>query len=293
MHRTILEVEHAAVQLQRPVHPGLVRELPFGQFDASSEPSSHLHSHWISIQYHPAQCTAECADSRLEETAICNRYVSPAEREIEDFWHIGRANQPRWYDTPREVFPRAPGPFVRRSREDAGYSRELVVGQWGLIPWFAKAPKLTYSTNNARSEELEGKATFKDPWKRGQRCIIPAWTFDEPNWESGKNVWWRFRRADGQPWGLAGLWATWTDKSTGEVHESYTMLTINADTHPLMRRMHKPDPKMPPDQQDKRSVIPLEPQDWDQWLAGTVADAKALLKLAPVEVFDAGPADAS
>ena len=65
------------------------------------------------------------------------------------------------------------------------------------------------------------------------------------------------------------------------MHESYTMLTINADSHLLMSRMHKPDPKLPPDQQDKRSVIPIEAQDVDAWLAGTVTDAEALLRLAP------------
>lgn len=47
------------------------------------------------------------------------------------------------------------------------------------------------------------------------------------------------------------------------------MLTINADSHPLISRMHKPDPRLPVDQQDKRSVIPIEMQDVDQWLAGT------------------------
>ena len=94
------------------------------------------------------------------------------------------------------------------------------------------------------------KASYKLPWARGQRCIIPAADFDEPNWESGKNEWWRFRRPDGNPWGLAGLWNTWVNKASGEVHESYTMLTLNADHHPLMSRMHKPDPKLGPDQQD-------------------------------------------
>ncbi|MFO5109049.1 SOS response-associated peptidase family protein, partial [Salmonella enterica subsp. enterica serovar Stanley] len=89
---------------------------------------------------------------------------------------------------------------------DTGYSRELVAGQWGLIPWFAKEPRLKFPTNNARSEELAQKASYKHPWARGQRCIIPATTFDEPCWETGKNVWWRFARADGDPWGLAGLW---------------------------------------------------------------------------------------
>ena len=68
------------------------------------------------------------------------------------------------------------------------------------------------------------------------------------------------------------------------------MLTINADSHPLMSRMHKPDPKLPEDQQDKRSVIPIEMEDVDQWLAGTQKEASDLLRLALVGVFDAAPA---
>lgn len=219
---------------------------------------------------------------------MCNRYASADEAAIEREWHIGRQNPNRWYD--EVLFPRGKGPFIRRARDDSGYSRELVAGQWGLIPWFAKEPKLKYPTNNARSEELAQKASYKDPWKRGQRCIIPAESFDEPNWETGKNIWWRFHRADGRPWGLAGLWNVWTDKETGQAHESYTMPTLNADSHPLMSRMHKPDPKLGPDQQDKRSVIPIEAHDVDQWLAGTVEEASQLLRLAPMEVFNAGPA---
>ena len=218
---------------------------------------------------------------------MCNRYEVPPRSAIENAWAVQQAAPQDWDAV---LFPRGTGPFVRRARDDAGYSRELVTGQWGLIPWFAKEPKLKYPTNNARSEELADKASYKHPWARGQRCIIPAATFDEPNWESGKNEWWRFRRADGEPWGLAGLWNTWTDKATGEVHESYTMLTINADAHPLMRRMHKPDPKLAADKQDKRSVIPIEMGDVDRWLEGSVADAAGVLRLAPVGIFEAGPA---
>ena len=195
------------------------------------------------------------------------------------------------------------GPFIRQVSDDSGYSCELVVGQWGLIPWFAKAPRQQFPLNNARSEEMAGKASFKLPWARGQRCIIPAADFDEPYWGPydspfKKCEWWRFRRADGRPWGLAGLWNAWTDVSTGEIHESYTMLTINADGHPLMGRMHKNelDPAtkepLPLSEQDKRSVIPIHPADYDQWLAGTQAEAQALLKLTPVEAFDARPVGA-
>ncbi|WOP14581.1 SOS response-associated peptidase [Ottowia sp. SB7-C50] len=182
--------------------------------------------------------------------------------------------------------------FIRRAVHDPGYSRELVAGQWGLIPHFAKAAKLPYSTNNARSEELAAKPTYRTPWAKGQRCIIPARSFDEPCWETGRNVWWRFRRADGMPWGLAGLWATWTDHATGEIHESYTMLTINADAHPLMSRMHKPDPKLPHYQQDKRSVIPIDPENWDAWLTCAPAQAVDLLRIPADDVFVGEPVSA-
>ncbi len=227
---------------------------------------------------------------------MCNRYVSPDQAAIERHWQVGRGNP--WHGA-AEIFPRAPGPFIRAvAASDDGQSddaqtsapeRELVVGQWGLIPWFAKEAKLSYSTNNARFEEIAAKASYKQSWARGKRCIIPAWSFDEPCWESGRNVWWRFRRADGLPWGLAGLWNTWVDKSTGEIFESYTMLTINADHHPLMARMHKPDPKLPPDQQDKRSVVPIDLSDVDAWLCGSNEEAASLVRVPPLEVFDAAP----
>jgi putative SOS response-associated peptidase YedK len=79
------------------------------------------------------------------------------------------------------------------------------------------------------------------------------------------------------------------DKATGEIHESYTMLTLNADHHPLMKRMHKPDPAYPPDEQDKRSVVALETADVDQWLFGTNEAAATLIKLTDPSYFEAGP----
>ena len=69
------------------------------------------------------------------------------------------------------------------------------------------------------------------------------------------------------------------------------MLTLNADERPLISRMHKPDPKLGPDAQDKRSVVPIELVDVDAWLHGTPRQAQALIKLAPAEAFDAGPVD--
>jgi putative SOS response-associated peptidase YedK len=217
---------------------------------------------------------------------MCNRYAPPRPEDVVQRWRPRQAQ----VDYPSgPVFPRAPGPFLRASREGAIGERDLVVGQWGLVPWFAKSARLTYSTNNARFEELASKASYRQPWARGQRCVIPADWFDEPCWETGRNVWWRFRRADGEPWALAGLWNTWVDRASGEVVESYTMLTLNADGHPWMGRMHKPDPSLPPDAQDKRSVVVLRAADVDSWLFGTPAQASALVRLAPADDFDARP----
>jgi len=226
---------------------------------------------------------------------MCTRYISPEEREMEAFWKVDRRSGRREnWDHLLTVFPLSLASFIRRA-DGVEYARELAVGQWGLIPPWSKtnvpvtARGTRLSTVNARIEGMEKSPAYKDAWALGKRCIIPAASFDEPNWETGKNVWWRFRRADGAPWGLAGLWRTWTDSDSGEVWDSYTMLTINADGHPLMGRMHKPDPKVAPDKQDKRSVIPLEAYEVDPWLDGTVDEARKLLKLAPVETFDAQP----
>ena len=103
---------------------------------------------------------------------MCNGDETSMRIETERFWHLGRENASAFW--PRAVFSRAPGAFIRRVCTVTVYKRELVVGRWAvgggrwaLIPWFAKEPKLKFPTNNARSEELEVKASYKDPWKRG------------------------------------------------------------------------------------------------------------------------------
>ena len=219
---------------------------------------------------------------------MCNRYLSPDAAAIERLWAV----RPGTAWTAAAVYPRAPGPFIRRVAAERT-ARELVVGQWALIPVFADSRRLAYSTNNARFEEITTKASYKGPWARGQRSIIPAESFDEPCWETGRNVWWRFVRTDGEPWGLAGLYNTWLDRSTGELIESYTMLTVNADHHPLMKRMHKPDPAYGPEAQDKRSVVVIERDAVEAWLTGTPAEAAALVAPPAMAVVSGAPLKAA
>jgi putative SOS response-associated peptidase YedK len=216
--------------------------------------------------------------------SMCTRYLPPDQAAIEAYWGVKPSDPLRW---PIHEFPRAHGPFLRSA--SAGTSLELAAGQFGLIPWFTKVLPLKFATQNARFEGIEGNASFKHPWQRSQRCIIPALAFAEPCWETGKNLWWQFRRADGAPWGLAGLWTTWANPDTGEHVHSFTMLTINADDHPIMRRMHKPDPTLGPDEQDKRSVVAIEPEDLELWLHGSLAEASTLIAPPDAELMLAGP----
>lgn len=69
------------------------------------------------------------------------------------------------------------------------------------------------------------------------------------------------------------------------------MLTQNCDGHPLLSRFHKPDPKLPTDRQDKRSVVPIERSAWDQWLNGSIEEASALIQVPAGELFRHGAAD--
>ena len=89
---------------------------------------------------------------------------------------------------------------------------------------------------------------------------------------------------------LAGLWSEWVDPVTGECVPSYTMLTQNCDGHPILQLMHKPEPSLAPDQQDKRTVVPIWEQDQDAWLHGSMLQASELIRVPAPDTLDHGPA---
>jgi putative SOS response-associated peptidase YedK len=221
---------------------------------------------------------------------MCNRYRPVSVTVVRDLFGFTLLEEPQPLYATAGIGPLQQGPFLR-----AG---SAAVGQWGLIPWFSPGRRPAtrggqpLSTNNCRIETVATAASFKGPWARGQRCLIPAVDYDEPNWSSGRNVWWRFARQDGGPWALAGLWDEWIDPASGERVLSYTLLTQNCDAHPLLNRMHKPDPALPDDAQDKRSPIPIERADWETWLHGSLEEAMALVRLPEEDLFRHGPADA-
>lgn len=166
----------------------------------------------------------------------------------------------------RQVWKSYSAPMIRNCEE----GRELLLGEFGLLPFWSKERKIKYSTFNARAETAETASSFKTPWAKRQRCIIPADWVVEPDWRTGKNVPTAISRADGEPMGLAGLWDKWLDKTTGEFVHSFTMLTINAESHGLMRKFHRPD-------DEKRMVVILPEDRYEDWLTTTLPDAKSLL----------------
>jgi len=191
---------------------------------------------------------------------------------------------------PYDMWPRYQGVFVRRPVEhdagdDAVPEREAVSGRWGLISAFTrtdgqdKAGKL--STFNARSETAAKSFTFGNAWRRAQRCIIPADAIFEPDWRSGSAISTRFARADGAPLGIAGLWDRWRDAS-GQLNESFTMLTINADHDPLFQRYHRPG-------EEKRMVVILPEGAYGDWLTSSSDRTRDFLVPYPAEKLIATP----
>lgn len=186
-------------------------------------------------------------------------------------------------EIPVDVYPTYLAPFIRRDRHSLGHKREAVNGRFGIIPSWSKDLALGRRTYNARSETLVEKPSFRDAWKAGRRCIVPAEWFYEPSYETGKAVWWRIGRQDWVPMGIAGLWGWWKDKATGQEVLSFTMLTVNADDHALMKRFHKPN-------EEKRMVVILEEADYDRWLDCPVEDAWSMVRPYPADLMQAEPA---
>ena len=182
---------------------------------------------------------------------------------------------------PAEVFPGSWTPLLLRERD--GRVR-CVTARFGLIPPWAKDRSIGRRTYNARSETVAVKPSFRSAWQAGQLGLVPMDAFFEPNWAEGHAERWRITAADGQPLAVACLWEAWRDPDTGEHELSCSLLTVNADQHPLLRRFHRPD-------EEKRSVVPLPPQAFAAWWEGPTEARQALLVLpeAPTLRAEAAP----
>ena len=206
---------------------------------------------------------------------MCSNYrpVTRSDRLL-TFFGVERARD----EPPVDVWPLGLAPFIRLAEDGSG-NKIIDDGVFGLLPHFAAELAAGRRTYNARSETVAKLPSFRQSWARGWRCIIPAESFYEPNWESGKAVRWIIQQPGSVPMGIAGIYRKWRHPDGPEVF-TFAMLTVNADGHPVMQRFHKPS-------EEKRMVVILDAQDYGRWLSCPVDEAPAFFK------HWEGPLDAS
>ena len=170
----------------------------------------------------------------------------------------------------REVFPTYPGPIILKSHNTDRTA--IGLARFGLIPSWAKEETFGRKTYNARIETVDQKPSYRFAWKERHYALALADSFFEPCYESGKAVRTTIKQLNQEPMAIASIWDTWTEPETGELIATFSMLTINASTHPVMQRMHKPE-------DEKRTVVPLKTDLFNAWLNATPDEARALLNI--------------
>jgi len=148
-----------------------------------------------------------------------------------------------------DVRPTNMAPIIR----DSDGQRLALPARWGLIPSWSKDEKIAQHAFNARAETIAEKPSFRAAFKR-RRCLVPVSAFFEWREVPGqtKKQKLRFTSPDAHPLALAGLWEHWQRPETGELVESFTVITTSAND--FMAPIH-----------DRLPVI-LGKADWEAWL---------------------------
>ena len=139
--------------------------------------------------------------------------------------------------------------------------------KWGLIPFWARDPRISYSTINARSEEIEVKPAFRKAFRQ-QRCLVPASGFFE--WrkvsDRGKALkipYW-IRLVERRIFGFAGIFDIWKDAQGFEIR-TFSIVTTKANK--TMTEIH-----------DRMPVI-LKTEDEEDWLNNKFFEIRRLKKI--------------
>ena len=225
---------------------------------------------------------------------MCSHYQAEKRRLFYER-RFGIELPPEWEPPPggSHIYPTQFAPILRRppereSGDQAVPDVEIIQARFGLLPGFAKEVKYGTRTYNARSETVATLASYKSAWAKARHCIVPCEAIYEPDWRTGTHVPTKFTAADGGTLGVAGLWQPWKSPE-GEWINTFTMLTINADDHELMKDMHRPDPKRPPEMQDKRMVVILSDGLYEAWLDAPAVNSKDFMRQFPAERLLATP----
>jgi putative SOS response-associated peptidase YedK len=156
-------------------------------------------------------------------------------------------------EVPDSLQPRyniAPTQDVAVVANDGPYS--VAFFRWGLIPFWAKDPKIGSQMINARAETLAEKPSFRAAFRR-RRCLILADGFFEWRREPGRKAKTPMyvRLKSGQPFAFAGLWESWQSPED-ETILSCTIITTTPNS--LVKKIHN------------RMPVILVPEAYDEWL---------------------------
>ena len=151
--------------------------------------------------------------------------------------------------------------------------------RWGLIPSWAKDPKIGNRMINARSETLAEKPSFRTAYKR-RRCLVLAdgyyeWRREE---ERGPKTPYYIRMTSEKPFAFAGLWESW--RQAGEDTSLQSCTIITCPPNEKLERIHH------------RMPVILEQEEYDVWLnleEQASAELNHLLKPYPAEEMTAYP----
>ena len=194
----------------------------------------------------------------------------------------------------KDIWPRKPGHFIRHvpGAEPGAQAlaasvpeRSVCTGQFGLVPAWVKSAsdaKLRSSKLvNARHETVSTSNNFREAWLSGQRCIVPMMAFFVDDHRPGKAVPTRISRIDGKPMGAAGVWCHWVGTGDEDII-SFTLLTVNANSHALMHRYQNPGA-------EKRMPVILSEGAYDAYLSARPDKAKEFMRPFAAERLRANP----
>jgi putative SOS response-associated peptidase YedK len=182
---------------------------------------------------------------------------------------------------PEECFPGYLAPLIVRGPHSGRMGCGLA--RFGLIPGWAKDDRIARHTYNARSETAAVKPSFRSAWRGRRYGLVLVDDFFEPSYETGRAVRWRIGLASGGPFGIACLWDRWEPPQGGERVVSFSMLTVNADAHPVMKRFHR-------EGDEKRTPLIIPPEQHKAWLQATPAEAEAMMSWSGMPELSSAPA---
>lgn len=219
----------------------------------------------------PAAPLLRCNDLDDSVIRMCANFIPARPAAL----HRDFGVAPSVTETNAEAFPGQFAPIIRRRPGPAGSAKtECVAAMFGMVPHWAEVT-LARSTYNARTETVATKPSFRNAWKNGQFCIVPAEVIFEPSYATGKAVRWGISHAGEQSLAVAGIWESRAGDQDRQPLLSFSMLTINADDHSLMRQFHRPG-------DEKRMLVFLEPDEYAGWLeTGMEAAGSFLTQYSP------------